>query len=45
MIIAMASATWDRGILNYYGSTVTTSNVTNTDTVNHIDILNTSLKE
>ncbi len=42
MLIASVSA-WDTEILSYYGSMV--SNTTNPDTINHIDILNTSLTE
>ena len=43
MLIASVTATWDTGILSYYGCTI--PNITNTDTVNHIDILNTTLTE
>ncbi len=43
MLIASVTATWDAGVLSYYGSTA--PNITNTDTVNHIDILNSTLTE
>ncbi len=43
MLIASANATWDTGILSWYGYTI--PNVTNTDTVNHIGILNTTFTE
>ncbi len=43
MLIASVIATWDIRIFSYYGSMI--PNITNTDTVNHIDILNTTLTE
>ncbi len=41
MLIGCAAATWDSGILSYCDY----PNVTNADSINRIDVLNTSLTE
>ncbi len=41
MLIGWTTASWDSGLLSHYGSIV--PNITNTDSINHIDIPNTLL--